>query len=79
MREDWDDDWDDDDEIDDDDDGYVPCPYCRRPMYEESGYCAACERWISREDVPGRTLSSWQVIVILLLLTALIGGALSLF
>lgn len=69
-----------DDELeDDDDDGYIPCPYCGKPMYEEAGYCSGCERWISQEDAPRKPLPPWMVVVILMCLAGLILGALQLF
>lgn len=79
MRYDDDDDdeepWDEDDE----DDGYIPCPHCGEPMYEEAGYCSSCERWISREDVAQRKLPAWMIMVIVALLGTFILGALRAF
>lgn len=78
MRDDDDDDdeaWDEDDE----DDGYIPCPHCGEPMYEEAGYCSSCERWISREDVAQRKLPAWMIMVIVALLGTFILGALRAF
>ncbi len=71
YHDDSDTDWDEDDE----DDGYVPCSYCGEPMYEEGGYCSACERWITREDIPGKTMAPWMVVIILILLGTLIFSA----
>ena len=71
YRDDDDSDWDEDTE----DDGYVPCPYCGEQMYEEAGYCSSCERWITREDIPGKTMAPWMVVVILVLLGTLIFSA----
>jgi predicted nucleic acid-binding Zn ribbon protein len=81
MRHDDDDDWDQDEDWkeDQDDDGYVACPYCSKPMYEEAGYCSACERWISREDFAAKRLPAWMFATIVLCLVALIVGALRLF
>jgi len=72
----YDDDDDDDWEQDTEDDGYVPCPYCGEQMYEEAGYCSACDRWISREDAPGTSMAPWKVMIILMLLGTMILGAL---
>ena len=51
-----DDDWEEDDsswdEEGDDDDCTMPCPYCRRPIHEDSQRCPYCERYISDEDAP---------------------------
>lgn len=74
MRDEDDSDWD-----DDEDDGSASCPYCGASYYEESGYCGACERWISREDQPQRTLPRWMTVVIVLCLISLILGALRAF
>ena len=80
MRHDEDDDDSDDwDDEDTDDDGYVPCPHCGEPMYEEAGYCSSCETWISREDVPRKPLPAWTVVMVLMCLAGLVCGALFLF
>jgi hypothetical protein len=72
MYDDDDNDWSDDTE----DDGYVPCPYCKEPMYEEAGYCSACDRWISSEDMERKSLPHWQIAVIVVLLAIFVFGAL---
>ena len=48
---------DDPDPADQDDEGddepeTVPCPYCRRPVYEQAEICPHCKSFISREDAP---------------------------
>ncbi len=45
--EDWSEDPDDDDET-------IPCPHCRRPIYEEAERCPNCGVYLSREDSPSR-------------------------
>ena len=75
MRHDTDDDEDDWDEGEDDD-GYVPCPYCGKPMYEEAGYCTACDRWISHEDTPRKPCPLWVAVGVLICLACLVRGAL---
>ena len=70
MRD--DDDWDDDA----DDDGYVPCPYCGESIYEEAGYCSACDRWISNEDKPRKSMPAWMILIILLLVAVFVLSAL---
>ncbi len=64
----WDDDrWDEDDlDADDwddqDDEPTVPCPYCRREIFEDSVRCPHCGEYISEEDaLPGR--KPWWIIV----------------
>lgn len=51
------DDWD-----DQDDEPTVPCPYCRREIFEDSVCCPHCGEYISEEDAsPGR--KPWWIIV----------------
>ena len=63
-----DDNWDDEEWDDDSDDGYVPCPHCGETMLEAADHCPACNRWITREDLPQKTYSWWVIAVILMLL-----------
>ena len=44
--EDWPDDW--------DDEPTIPCPHCRREILEDAERCPYCERYLSKEDAPGR-------------------------
>ena len=30
----------------------VPCPYCKRDIFEEAERCPYCENYLSREDAP---------------------------
>ena len=32
----------------------VPCPYCRKPVYEQAEVCPSCGNYISGEDAPRR-------------------------
>lgn len=62
----WEDDGDWNDDVDEpsdeDDDSTIPCPYCERPVHEESVRCPHCERYISEEDAaPAR--KPWWIIV----------------
>lgn len=62
-----DDDWDDSDDADEDygdtdDDDTVPCPYCRRPVYEDAERCPYCERYLSGEDVPPARKPWWVIL-----------------
>ena len=57
---------------DDADDATYPCPYCRRPIYEDSPRCPHCERYISAEDAPRQRKSWWLILgVVICLLAAL--------
>ena len=65
LREDEDDDLDDLDDpdaADDESDETVPCPHCRRPVYEDAERCPACGQYLSREDAPPRRLAWWLVL-----------------
>jgi hypothetical protein len=44
-----------------DDSETVPCPYCKRPVYEDSERCPHCGNYLSEEDAPQRT-PMWIVI-----------------
>jgi hypothetical protein len=46
--------WPDDDGSEDGDDETVPCPHCRKPVYEDAERCPSCGAYLSREDVPWR-------------------------
>ena len=48
------DDWEDESPSDegDDDDDTMPCPYCKRPIYEDAPRCPYCEHYLSDEDAP---------------------------
>ena len=67
--EDEDGEWDDDDE---DDDLTVPCPHCRRPVYEDAERCPACGRYLSAEDAPWRR-PWWLVVGVLACLAVVLG------
>jgi len=63
VEEDWDDDgeeWPLDD-ADDDDDSTVQCPYCRRPIPEDTPRCPYCEHYISAEDAPPERKPWWII------------------
>ncbi len=54
------------------DDDTIPCPYCRRPIHEDSQRCPHCENYISEEDAPPSPRPWWFIVgMILALLTAL--------
>jgi hypothetical protein len=56
--------WDDDEDgsENDDEESTIPCPYCRRPIYEESQRCPYCGSYISAEDA-APTRKRWWIIV----------------
>ncbi len=58
-------DWDDvepDDEAGKNDDDTIPCPHCRRPIYEDAERCPHCERYLSREDAPAGRKPVWIIV-----------------
>ncbi|HZU35188.1 MAG TPA: DUF2116 family Zn-ribbon domain-containing protein [Gemmataceae bacterium] len=64
---------DDDDFLDheqDEDEPTIPCPYCRRPIHEDSVRCPHCERYISEEDRRPARKAWWIVLGVLLALYA---------
>jgi hypothetical protein len=65
--------------VDDDDDGAegdgdetVPCPECRRPVFEGAGRCPGCGRYLSRDDAPGRR-PWWLVLGVFVCLAVVLG------
>ena len=57
--------WDDsdaDEPDDEDEDETVPCPYCRKPIHEDSERCPHCESYISREDAPPGRKPGWMIV-----------------
>ena len=66
VEEDWDGDHDPDlgnDELglygEEDDDLCIPCPYCGRPILEESERCPYCEHYLSKEEVTPARKPIW--------------------
>jgi hypothetical protein len=59
--------WDPEDDVDEaegeeeDEDDFAPCPYCRRPIYDDAERCPECGAYLSREDEPYR--KPWWLIV----------------
>jgi hypothetical protein len=47
---------------DDDEEATVPCPYCDKPIHEDSERCPYCEKYISAEDAPPARKPVWIVI-----------------
>jgi hypothetical protein len=57
------------------DDDAVPCPYCRRPLYEDAVRCPHCESYLSAEDAPARR-PWWLTLGVLVCLLLALGWAL---
>jgi hypothetical protein len=53
----------------------VPCPYCRRPVYEDAERCPECGNYLSREDVPARH-PPWLVLGAIVCLLIVLGWVL---
>ena len=64
-------DWDADDGDDGDEGATVPCPYCRREIFEDSVRCPHCGEYISDEDAPPGKKPRWIVAGALLCLAAI--------
>ena len=62
----------------DDEEDTVPCPYCRRPIYEDAVRCPHCEHYLSREDAPARH-SWWLLLGVLVCVLLALGWALQLW
>ena len=51
-----------DEAADGDEETTIPCPYCRRPIYEDSPRCPHCGNYLSAEDAaPAR--KPWWILV----------------
>jgi hypothetical protein len=60
-----------DGENDDSEELTIPCPHCRRPIYEDARRCAYCENYISDEEAPPARKRWWIIIGALLCLYAI--------
>ena len=58
----------DDDVWDEDDESTIPCPYCRREIFEDSPQCPHCGQYISKEDAPAGRRPWWIIVGVLLCL-----------
>lgn len=65
----------DDGDDEEDDDQTVPCPHCRRPVYEDAERCPGCGQYLSREDAPARR-PWWLVAGVLVCLAVILGWVL---
>ena len=64
-------DMDDPDGPDDDASETVPCPWCRRPVYEGAEQCPNCGRYVSEEDAP-RRYPGWLIVGVVLCLLVIL-------
>jgi predicted nucleic acid-binding Zn ribbon protein len=71
TNDDWDDDSDDWEE-DSDDDSLMPCPYCDRPIHNESVRCPHCGNYLSEEDAPRKPKPLWLILAALACLLAVL-------
>jgi hypothetical protein len=71
-----DDDWDDDPDIagqaSDDDDDTVPCPFCKRPILEDTPRCPYCEQYLSEADFARSARPLWVIVTAVVCLVAAI-------
>ncbi len=51
--------WEDDDDQDDEEETTAPCPYCRRPIYDDTPWCPHCGNYLSNEDTPHSAKPWW--------------------
>jgi hypothetical protein len=58
-----------------DDDPTAPCPYCRRPVFDDAEWCPGCGQYLSREDTPWRR-PWWLVLGVMLCLVVVLGWVL---
>jgi len=50
--------WEDDDQ-DGEEETTEPCPYCRRPIYDDAPRCPHCGNYLSDEDAPSSAKPWW--------------------
>jgi hypothetical protein len=65
-----DDEWDEEDD-DEEEDDTIPCPYCRRPIYEDSQCCPYCGEYILEEDAAPARRPWWIIVGVLLAFCAI--------
>jgi hypothetical protein len=51
--------WDEDEQ---DGDDTVPCPYCRKAVYEDAERCPYCGNYLSQEDAPPAPKPWWIIL-----------------
>lgn len=55
---------------DSEDEETIPCPYCGKPVWENSPRCPSCENYLSRDEAPADRLPSWVIAGFVLALLA---------
>ena len=68
-------DTDDSDGSDTDNAETIPCPYCRKPLFEGAEFCPRCKNYLSAEDAP-RRYPWWLVAGVILCLVLVLLWAL---
>ncbi len=53
------------------DDNTIPCPHCKRPVYEGAEWCPHCRSYLSSEDAP-REHAWWVWLGVILCLLAVV-------
>jgi hypothetical protein len=51
-----------DDEEPDDDQDTIPCPYCGRPIFDDTPRCPHCENYLSEEEA-APTRKPWWIVL----------------
>jgi predicted nucleic acid-binding Zn ribbon protein len=49
----------------------TPCPYCRKPIYDDAEVCPNCHNYVSREDAPSKT-SGWIILGVIVALIVIL-------
>jgi hypothetical protein len=49
-------------------DASIPCPYCKRRIYEDAEQCPYCRQYISEETAPAQTKPWWIIVGVCLCL-----------
>ena len=40
----------------------IPCPYCKREIYDGAERCPYCEQYVSQEDAPASDKAWWLIV-----------------
>lgn len=55
----------------DDEADTIPCPFCRREIYEDAERCPYCDKYISDEDAPHARKPWWLILGVIACLYAM--------
>jgi len=77
-QSDLDDEWDDDEAqgfqaAEEDEEGTVPCPHCRRQIYEDAERCPHCGNYLSVEDAPFQARPWWFIVGFVICVAIVVG------